>query len=216
MKVKICGITRLEDALFCARAGADALGFIFYAASPRAISPDGARAVIAALPPSVTPFGVFVNERRDMIARTIERTGIRALQLSGDETPEECLGYGIEVVKAFRLRRPADAEILRSYDIAGALLDGASDGAYGGTGAAADTGVAIAMKALCRLTLAGGLSPETAVAAARIVAPYAIDVNSGVESSPGIKDRRKVTLLFERLRAYHETLNERQDPCSLS
>ena len=205
MKVKICGLTNMEDALFCSAAGADALGFVFYANSPRAITAAAAAAIIAELPPYITPIGVFVNEQRSVIEQTIRATGIRSIQLSGDERPEECAGFGVKVIKAFRFKEEADTERLREYDISAAMLDGAPVGVYGGSGVLADFSVALAMKEYHPLFLAGGLNPDNVVGAVQNVLPYAVDISSGVEASPGKKDREKVTLLFERLRHYHET-----------
>lgn len=208
MKVKICGITRSEDALFCARAGAEMLGFIFYAASPRAVTPREAARIIAELPGGVTPVGVFVNAPRPEILSTIGATGIRMIQLSGDEPPEACRGYAVDVIKAFRFRDAGEAHLVREYrGIAAAMLDGASGGLYGGSGLRADAAVALAMKEHAPLFLAGGLSPDNVAEAARAVAPFALDVNSGVEASPGVKDHAKVALLFERLNAYHESIH---------
>jgi phosphoribosylanthranilate isomerase len=199
LRIKICGITTPDDALFCAEAGADALGFIFYAPSPRAIVANAAAAIIRDLPPFVTPVGVFVNESRETIESIVARTGIRALQMSGDERPEACLGYSLPVVKAFRMRDANEAGAAREYDVSAALLDGSKDGLYGGTGKMPDLAVALRLKEYHLLILAGGLDPENIADAVRAVRPYAVDVNSGVEASPGVKDRRKVKQLFERI-----------------
>jgi phosphoribosylanthranilate isomerase len=207
MKVKLCGITRREDALFAARAGADMIGFIFYAKSPRAVTIEKAAAIIAELPRQVTPVGVFVNASRAEVELTIRATGIRLLQFSGDESPSDCAGYALRVVKAFRFRSPEEAVGVREYDIAAALLDPAPDGMYGGSGLRADPAVALAMKAHAPLFLAGGLAPDTIVEAVRSVEPFACDVNSGVESSPGIKDHGRIALLFERLRELNEIIH---------
>jgi phosphoribosylanthranilate isomerase len=207
MKVKICGITRGEDALFAAEAGADMIGFIFYAKSPRAVTPDQAAAIIAELPRHVTPVGVFVNAARAEVESTIRATGIRLLQFSGDEQPSDCAGYALRVVKAFRFRSPEEAVRVRDYEIAAALLDPAPDGMYGGSGLRADPVIALAVKAHAPLFLAGGLGPDTILEAVRAVDPFACDVNSGVESSPGIKDHARIALLFERLRNSHEIIH---------
>ncbi len=200
--VKICGITRKADALFCVSRGADALGFIFYKESPRHIEPAKAVRIIASLPPFVTPVGVFVNEGRRRINAIVRQTGVRVIQLSGDESPEDCRGYSISVIKAFRLRPGQSLRPLLKYRLAAALLDGARDGSYGGSGRLADFKIALAMKKHFPLVLAGGLTPENVVHAVRSVRPYAIDVNSGVEACPGKKDRQKVESLFERLENY--------------
>ncbi|HLX11857.1 MAG TPA: phosphoribosylanthranilate isomerase [Bacteroidota bacterium] len=201
-RVKICGITNAEDAQICSEAGADALGFIFYSKSPRFITLEAARMIIASLPPFITPVGVFVNENRDTINRTIAETRIGAIQLSGDERPEDCLGFSVPVIKAFRLTTGGDVTGLADYPIAAALLDGAKDDKYGGTGERADVALASRLAKRYRLILAGGLDPSNIVEAIRIVQPYAVDVNSGVELSPGKKDYAKISLLFERLRKF--------------
>src|SRR2546426_4184039 len=130
--IKICGMTRAADARFCAEAGADALGFIFYEKSPRRIEPSAAADIIRALPPFVTPVGVFVNAPRDFILSVIRETGIRVIQLSGDEEPTDCLGYSVSVVKVFRT--PRDVDRVKEFSISAAMIDGSKDGTYGGSG----------------------------------------------------------------------------------
>lgn len=198
--VKICGITNLADALVCCHEGADALGFIFYRESPRNIEPHRAAMIIAHLPKCVTPVGVFVNAPRETIDRLVTDTGIRTLQLSGDETPEDCAGYPVPVWKAFRIRDPQAVESVGRYPIAAALLDGADGGNYGGTGTAPDFEIARRMKDYHPLILAGGLNPQNVVAAVRTVRPYAIDVNSGVELTHRKKNHVAIRRLFELLR----------------
>lgn len=202
VRVKICGITCLEDALYCADAGADALGFIFFNQSPRCIKPSDAVKIIESLPSFVTPVGVFVNERRRTIEQTILQTHIRIVQLSGEEQPDECLGYPVKIWKAFRIREQKNIEKVKHYSISAAMLDGAMT-TYGGSGMLADFAIAREMKNIHPLVLAGGLSPENVAEAIRNVEPYAIDVNSGVESAPGKKDHTRVKLLFEQLAQLH-------------
>jgi phosphoribosylanthranilate isomerase len=197
--VKICGITNEKDALFCAEMGTNFLGFIFYRQSPRYVEPQTAARIIRKLPSSVTPVGVFVEERRNMIQTIIEQTGIRHLQLSGDESPQECNGFQLPVWKAFRIRSKDSVDNVQQYSISAAMLDGAKDG-YGGSGELADFEIAVAMKQYHKLVLAGGLNPNNVVEAISIVQPYAIDVNSGVEHSPGKKDQKKVFTLFKKLK----------------
>jgi phosphoribosylanthranilate isomerase len=199
LRVKICGVTTREDALCCVDAGADAIGFIFATQSPRQISPEKAAAIIAELPRYVAPVGVFVNETRSEIERIIALTGIRILQLSGDEEPADCEGYAIKVWKAFRLASQAEVAGTGRYRIAAALLDGARAPSYGGSGRRADPEIALALKQHFPLVLSGGLGPENIFDAVRLVGPFAVDVNSGVESSPGRKDHQKVASLFEQL-----------------
>lgn len=198
-KVKICGMTNREDAIFSASAGADMLGFIFYDKSPRYIEPSAAATIIGELPPYVTPVGVFVNETRTAIERIINETGIRALQLSGEETPQDCQGYSVKIVKAFRIRQHQEIDKLKRYTVSAFMLDGAPEGKYGGSGTLPDFSIALEMKELKPLFLAGGINPENVVRVVQSVGPYALDVNSGVEETPGKKDHKKVALLFERL-----------------
>lgn len=198
-QVKICGITNLDDARFCAHAGADALGFIFYKSSPRYIDPSAAAEIIEQLPGYITPVGVFVNEQRSVIEKTIAATGIRIAQLSGSERPKDCQGYPVKVWKAFRIRAYEAIEETRGYPIAAAMLDGASDEVFGGSGQLPDFAIACEMKEYHPLILAGGLNPENVVKAIRTVLPFGIDLNSGIESAPGKKDHDMIRLLFERL-----------------
>lgn len=211
--VKICGIARKADALFCAAQGANALGFIFYEASPRYVAPAKAARIIAALPPFVTAVGVFVNQSRRDICRIIEQTGIGAIQFHGDESPEDCEGYPFKTIKAFRLRLGQSLRPLAKYRVAAALLDGAARGLYGGSGQLADFRVALELKKHFPVILAGGLTPDNIADAAGRVKPYALDVNSGVESSPGKKDHKKVALLFRRLTELQTPSSKRSQPC---
>ena len=211
--VKICGITRKADALFCATQGASALGFIFYKDSPRFISPAKAARIIASLPPFVTAVGVFVNHSRREICRIIEQTGIQAIQFSGDESPEDCEGYPLKTIKAFRLRFGQSLRPLVKYRAAAALLDGARDGMYGGSGRLADFRVARELTKHFPVILAGGLTPDNIVDAATRVKPYALDVNSGVESAPGKKDHAKVALLFHQISQMQTPPSKRSESC---
>ncbi|MFI5253566.1 MAG: phosphoribosylanthranilate isomerase [Bacteroidota bacterium] len=203
-RVKICGITNKEDALLCAHAGADALGFIFYPKSPRYIDPMKAKMIIDTLPPFVTPVGVFVNEQRERINQIISISGIRALQLSGDEKSEDCENYPIDVIKAFRIRDKSDFEYVKQYPVSAVMLDGADKDTYGGSGTLADFSIAVELKKYFLLILSGGLSPDNITDAVNRIHPYAIDINSGIEHSPGHKDHHNVRLLFERLHQIEE------------
>ncbi|HUI10968.1 MAG TPA: phosphoribosylanthranilate isomerase [Bacteroidota bacterium] len=200
IRVKICGITRMEDAMAAAEEGASALGFIFFPPSPRYIDSRGAAAIIREIPPFVTPVGVFVNETREEILRTIDATGIRCLQLHGDELPEDTAGYDVPVIKSFRVGDGFDVAAMAPYRAAAYLLDASAPGMYGGTGKTFDWRVARRASETMRIILSGGISPENVARAAAEVMPYAVDLSSGVESAPGIKDRRKIRELFERLK----------------
>lgn len=199
MKVKICGITRIEDALDAADAGADALGFIFVRESPRYVSPETAGVIIRELPPFIVPVGVFVNARREEILDVVHRSGIRCLQLHGEETPEETVGFSLPVCKAFRVSGKFRVEELTRYRTSAYLLDAYLDGTHGGTGKEFDWRIAVEAKKYGRVILSGGLAPHNVDRAVAMVDPYAIDVNSGVESAPGVKDRKKLYALFQRL-----------------
>jgi phosphoribosylanthranilate isomerase len=203
LKVKICGITRVEDALESVEAGADALGFMFYEASKRNIAPELAAEIIRALPPFVAKVGVFVNAPEDFTRDVIARTGIDTLQLHGEETPEFCGRFApMKVIKAFRVR---DRESLRecaAYRNFTWLLDSHVAGAQGGTGVAFDREIAAeAARHHARVILAGGLKADTVAAAVRQVRPFGVDVSSGVESAPGVKDHGKLRAFIAAARA---------------
>ncbi len=191
-KVKICGITNLEDALFAAEAGADALGFIFYAKSPRCIVPDRAREIILRLPPFVAKVGVFVNKELDRVRELMAHCGLDYAQLHGDEPPEQVAALAPRVIKAVRVRSAADVERLAEYQAVAYLLDTYHPTKHGGTGEAFDWELAVEAKSHGPVILAGGLTPQNVAAAIERVHPYAVDVSSGVEAAPGIKDRHKV------------------------
>jgi phosphoribosylanthranilate isomerase len=190
-RVKICGVTRLEDALQAARLGADALGFNFWPGSRRFLAPGAAREVVDQLPPFVTPVGVFVNQPEEEILRAAGESGVRVLQLHGDEPPELCARLPLPVVKAVRVGAALSLDALSAYQVAAFLLDAPSAG-YGGSGATFDWSLAEGVAGLGPLILAGGLDPENVAAAVRRVRPYAVDVASGVESAPGVKDVSKM------------------------
>ena len=192
-KVKICGITNKTDALAAAEFGADALGFVFYGKSPRYIEPERAREIISQLGPFVIPVGVFVNEEREKVEEIIAASGIGAVQLHGEESPAYCASFrGVKVIKAFRVSNEFDPERLSHYAVDACLLDAYRKDAYGGTGETFSWEIARRAKAVGRIILAGGLTPENVAQAIREVAPYAVDVSSGVERSPGVKDREQV------------------------
>ncbi len=199
-KVKICGITRMEDAQYATEEGADALGFIFYPDSPRYITPAAAGRIIRSLPAHVMTVGVFVNTPRKQISNIVSETDLQAIQLSGDESPSDCLGFDIPVIKAFRFQTMSDLDLAGDYSVSGILLDGHRAGAYGGTGMAVDKSIGRAAARRYPLILAGGLTPGNIVESVREIDPIAVDVNSGVEKAPGRKDFQKISLLFRNLR----------------
>lgn len=209
--LKICGLTRQRDALLAAELGARALGFVFYPLSPRAIEPVSAARIIQALPESnaLWKVGVFVNADYDTLLRTAEEAGLSHLQLHGDESPQLCerlQNSGLQVIKALRLKSAADLERLEDYS-ALLLIDAAVPGVWGGSGQIADWELAAqaALKRPC--ILAGGLKPENLNAASETVRPWGMDLSSGVESSPGIKDSYQLTALFKKAREIHADPN---------
>ena len=189
VKVKICGITNLDDALYAASSGADALGFVFYGGSSRYVEPDRARRIIAELPPFLTCVGLFVNELPARIVKTVEHCGLNAIQLHGDESPEQCNFPPYRVVKALRL---SGQDRIDDYPVSALLLDACVSGQFGGTGQLGDWELAARIAETRPLILAGGLTPDNVAAAVRFVRPYAVDVSSGVETEPGRKNQHKV------------------------
>ncbi len=200
MKTKICGITSVEDALTASGLGADALGFIFSKDSSRYVEPRTVKDIVMQLPPFTTPVGVFVNATREEVLRTCAISGIRAIQFHGDEQPDDLGGYTIPTYKAFRVNADFNLRSLRNYRPKTFLLDAYSENRQGGTGKVFDWNIAVAAKEYGHVILAGGLSPENVAEAVRTVHPYAIDVNSGVEASPGRKDAIKLERLFFTLK----------------
>lgn len=203
--VKLCGITNLQDALFCAQAGADFLGFIFYKKSPRYIDPSKAQAIIGRLPQRVKSVGIFVNEERTTIEEIVRTTGVQIIQLSGDEPPGECEHYPVDIWKCFRFRSEDETVIARNYNVSAVMLDGANDDRYGGSGSQPDLSIAVKMKRFHPVIVAGGLNPDNITETVQFVEPFAIDVNSGVEVSPGKKDHVRIRQLFERLSQLSQT-----------
>lgn len=207
VKVKICGTTNLDDALAAVDAGADALGFVFYAKSPRAVSPKTAAAIIAQLPPFVVPVGVFVDEEVSVVRQMLSDCGILVAQLHGSETPQYCVDLGRTVLKAIRVRHRRDLEGMMPYHVAGFVLDAFVPGVPGGTGQAIDWHLAAEATCVGPVILAGGLTPENVAEAIRRVRPYGVDVSSGVEASPGKKDHGKMRAFIANAKACVETLS---------
>lgn len=204
VRVKICGITRVEDARQAWAAGADALGLNFYPRSPRYVTAEVAAALARTRPALGSVVGVFVNESPDTIRALVRECGLTAVQLHGDEPPEACSGYGVPVIKALRVRGPEDVERARAYvgvgDVAALLLDGAAPG-YGGGGVGFDWSlVARLAEAGVPVLVAGGLHPGNVQEAVRATRPYGVDVASGVEASPGIKDADAVRAFVRAVR----------------
>lgn len=201
VRSKICGITRIEDALLAAEAGADAIGLVFYDKSPRAVDVRQARAILAALPPFVTSVGLFVNASRCFIGEVLDAVPLDLLQFHGDETPEQCEGHGRPWFKALRVRPGDDlrAEAARFSGARAILLDAYVPGVPGGTGERFDWKL-IPADLPRPLILAGGLTPDNVAEAISSVRPYGVDVSGGVEASRGIKDAAKVAAFIQRVR----------------
>lgn len=199
--VKICGITRIEDALAAAHHGAHAIGLVFYATSPRYVEPEAAAAIVRALPPFVTAVGLFVDAGEDEVRRVSVRSGVQLLQFHGAETPEFCARIGMPYMKAAQVRPEVDLlQYARSYDGAKALLlDAYHADLHGGTGATFDWSL-IPQSLPLPVVLSGGLNPENVGEAIRRVRPWAVDVSSGVEARKGIKDAAKIAAFIAGVR----------------
>ena len=211
-RVKICGVTRPEDAVAAARAGADAIGMIFYPPAPRNISLDRARAILAALPPFVTPVGVFVNALAEELLDTAAQLGLRTVQLNGEESPDNVAELeGLQVIKAIRVGRSAADELQRwrtsrPGNLIGFVLEPAGTGQHGGSGVANDWAAikaaqdAGAFRDLPPLIAAGGLTTATVAEVVRTIQPWAVDVSSGVEESLGVKSPQKIEAFIRAAR----------------
>jgi phosphoribosylanthranilate isomerase len=200
-RVKICGLTRVCDAQAATAAGADAIGLVFYAPSPRFVDIAAAKAVLAVLPPFVTTVGLFVDASAAAIAEVLAAVPLDLLQFHGDEAPEDCAAYGRPWIKALRVRPGMDLEreAGRYAGAAGLLLDAYRAGVPGGTGACFDWGL-IPPGLAPRIVLAGGLTPYNVAAAIRTVRPYGVDVSGGVEAAKGIKDPAKIDAFMQGVR----------------
>jgi len=204
IKVKICGITNAADAAAAVEAGADALGFVFYAKSPRCVEAPLVKRLVAGLPPFVLPVGVFVNEDAKRVCDLMDECGLALAQLHGDETAAYCESVGRPVLKAFRLRGPSSllslAEFKGRAGVRGFVVDAFSEAAYGGTGETTDWALAADVAKHAPVLLAGGLTAENVGEAIRKVGPYGVDVSSGVEARPGKKDHVKVQAFIRAAR----------------
>jgi phosphoribosylanthranilate isomerase len=199
MFVKICGLTREEDARAAVECGAAAVGFIFWRGSPRFVDPARAGAIVRTLPPFVTPVGVFVNEGPTTMNAIADEVGLGAVQLHGDETTEAAAAVRRPIVKA--LGGTALGQAGDWPDRIMLLVDADDRSRRGGTGARADWTGAARLAGTRRILLAGGITAENVAEALQAVRPFGIDVSSGVESAPGIKDHRRMRQLFEAVRA---------------
>jgi phosphoribosylanthranilate isomerase len=200
-RIKICGITRREDAFRAAELGADAIGLVFHADSPRAVTVARARDIVAVLPPFVCVVGLFVNRPAQDISRILGEVRIDVLQFHGDELPEDCRVFGKPYIKAVHMYPGVDLDdyTQRYADALGLLLDTCHAGNVGGTGRTFEwSWVPGGLKK--PIILAGGLTPDNVATAIRQVHPYAVDVSSGVEAVKGIKDAAKMAAFIESVR----------------
>lgn len=196
VRVKICGVTRREDALYAAGAGADAIGFVLYAESPRRVEPEAAAAIARALPPFVSRVGLFVDAAPELVRSLLAVVPLDLLQFHGSEPPELCRSFGRSYLKAVRMQPGVDfAGYEQRYaDAAGLLLDASVAGKAGGTGRTFDWAL-VPRKRRLPVVLAGGLTPENVAGAIDSVRPWAVDVSGGVESAHGIKDHARIAAL---------------------
>jgi phosphoribosylanthranilate isomerase len=201
---KICGITNLDDANVAVENGASAIGFIFYEKSPRTISINNAKSISKHLPKTIARVGVFVNHEKDFIRLAISEVPLDMIQLHGDETPDFCNQFDVAILKALRIKNEASLSVMDQYDVAVFLLDTFSNDQYGGTGETFDWSV-LNRKFKTPIILSGGLNSENILNAIDAVNPSAVDVNSGVESSPGKKDFNKLKSLFKNLNKTQST-----------
>ncbi len=200
-RVKICGITRTEDGLAAAEAGADSIGLVFYPKSPRNVSIEQAREICAALPPFVTVTALFLDPRRELVASVVDALPVDLLQFHGDECVADCTGFGRPYIKVIGMRANTRVKAYADCyaDAAGILLDGHAHGAAGGSGETfdwrnipGDLGKPV--------IIAGGLTPDNVAAAIRQARPWGVDLSSGVEISPGVKDHGKIAALMNEVR----------------
>jgi len=200
VRVKICGITRVEDALTAVAQGADAIGLVFYAPSPRAVSIEQAATIAKQMPAFVSVVGLFVNAEEHFIKELTSRVQLDLLQFHGDETPEQCAQYGLPFIKAVRVKSDTNlVQYAKDYSASRALLlDTYTEGVAGGTGHVFDWGL-IPPDLNKPVVLAGGLTAENVALAIKQVKPYAVDVSGGVEASKGIKDAAKIAAFMQQV-----------------
>lgn len=191
-KIKICGLTNLNDALFAANAGADYLGFIFYKKSPRFIDVREASSIISKLPNQIKKVGVFVNQTEEEIGKAVEMCHLDYVQLHGDESPDFIVKVNVPVIKSFRLKDENSLTGIEDYDVFANLFDTYSDNQFGGTGKTFDLSLLENKLFNKPFFLSGGLNAENVGEAIRKIKPFSVDVASGVEKSPGLKDHFKI------------------------
>jgi phosphoribosylanthranilate isomerase len=206
MEIKICGITNMEDAVMAFAYGADALGFIFYEKSLRYVSPETAMRIIRNLPDDISKVGVFVNHDIHAVRQIYEFCGLDLIQLHGDESPAYCREFSQSIlIKAISPRNEEDLGIVKRYGVKAVIIDARESGLYGGTGKKSNWELAAKLKEMHLLVLSGGLNAGNILEGIRTVSPHAVDVNSGVELSPGKKDPKQVQSMIETVHAAGET-----------
>lgn len=192
VKVKICGITNLEDARVAVEAGADALGFIFVEGTPRFVTPERAAAIIDTLPPFMTPVGVFWDHPPGHVKAVAEACGLGALQFHGDEPPEALADYRMPMIKTIKVEHRRDIALMNGYRVAAFLLDSPARWSEGEARQPIQWELAREAAPRWRIILSAGLTPDNVAQAIRVASPYGVDVNSGVEAAPGKKDPEKI------------------------
>ncbi len=202
IKVKICGITNLDDAKAAVSLGAWALGFVFYKKSPRSVSPYKVKKILEGLPPFVEPVGLFVNQKEGAVKDIAGFLKIRTLQFHGDETPQYCQRFReFKVIKAFRVGERFDISNLSSFPVCAYLFDAYEEDTFGGTGKVFNWEKISNRKFAQPVILSGGLNPQNIVKAIQTVQPYAVDVSSGVEEAPGKKSRKLMEEFFGAIKS---------------
>ena len=201
VKVKVCGMTSLKDALVAVEGGADAVGFIFYKKSPRSVTMKTVREIVLELPPFVDTVGVFVDETAEQVNKIADYCNLDIIQLHGDESPTYCKKIRRKVIKAFRIKDMQSVKKISNFQVSGFLLDTFSENLHGGTGKVFDWNLALPAKKFGPVIMAGGLTPNNVQQAVRQIRPYGVDVCSGVESEPGIKDHKKVRAFLNNAKA---------------
>ena len=201
VKVKICGMTNLKDVKVAVDSGVDAVGFIFYKKSPRSVTMQAVRKIVLELPPFVDSVGVFVNETAEQINKIADRCNLDRVQLHGNESPTFCKKIRRRVIKAIRVKDIQSLKKLSDYPVSSFLLDTFSEDQYGGTGRVFDWNLAYPAKKYGPIILAGGLTPNNVRQAIQRIQPYGVDVCSGVESQPGIKDHKKMQIFLKNVKA---------------
>jgi phosphoribosylanthranilate isomerase len=208
-RIKVCGITRSADARQAVVLGVDALGFIFAEKSQRKIDPDKAREIISALPPFVDAVGVFVNAELSLVNEIVRYCGLTMIQLHGKETPEYCSAAPVRVIKSFAVHNSTDRSEFEPYVpmASGFLLDTWHENLEGGTGRTFDWSLVERLALARPLILAGGLNRENISQAVRLLHPFAVDVNSGVEIEPGVKDHALIEGVVREVRQADAEMN---------